>query len=43
MGPRLNLVDFRTYVDGNVIDTQQAKFGRMWDVLVVEAEKRVLG
>lgn len=43
MEPRLTLVDFRTGVDGNVSDTQQARPGRMWDVLVVQAEKRVLG
>lgn len=43
MGPRLNLVDFRTDVDRNVTDTERARPGRMWDVLVVEAEKRVLG
>lgn len=43
MGPRLSLVDFRTGVDGVSVITQRARPGRMWDVLVVEAEKRVLG
>lgn len=44
MGPRLNLGDFRRGVDEEVSGTHQARpwRRRMWDIQVVEAEKRVL-